>query len=104
MASLTFDPAYAPHGGRHRRQSVISRPGAVPRPVVAEVATILAGLGFGACVALAVTAESWKQLAAPGGVTMFLGNLSGLAGTYLALIMVLLVSRVPMVERVLGQD
>jgi predicted ferric reductase len=35
---------------------------------------------------------------------MFLGNLSGLAGTYLALIMVLLVSRVPMVERVLGQD
>jgi len=35
---------------------------------------------------------------------MFLGNLSGLAGTYLALIMVLLVSRVPMIERVLGQD
>ena len=35
---------------------------------------------------------------------MFLGNLTGLAGTYLALIMVLLVSRIPVVERVLGQD
>ena len=35
---------------------------------------------------------------------MFLGNLTGLAGSYLALVMVLLVSRVPIVERVLGQD
>jgi len=35
---------------------------------------------------------------------MFLGNLTGLTGTYLALVMILLVSRVPMVERVLGQD
>jgi predicted ferric reductase len=72
--------------------------------VVAEVAIVLAGLGFGVCVALAVTAESWKQFAAPGGVAMFLGNLTGLAGTYLALVMVLLVSRIPVVERVLGQD
>ena len=35
---------------------------------------------------------------------MFLGSLTGLAGTYLALVMVLLVSRIPAVERVLGQD
>ncbi|MGO9962389.1 MAG: ferric reductase-like transmembrane domain-containing protein [Acidimicrobiales bacterium] len=104
MSSLTFDPTYAPPSGRHRRPSVISRPGHAPRPVVAEVATVLAGLGFGACVALAVTAESWKQFSAPGGVAMFLGNLTGLAGTYLALVMVLLVSRIPVVERVLGQD
>ena len=104
MTPLTFAPPFASPGGKHRRQPVLSRPGTVPRPVVAEVATILAGLGFGACVALAVTAESWKQLSAPGGIAMFLGNLSGLAGSYLALIMVLLVSRVPIVERVLGQD
>lgn len=104
MASVTFDPTYAPHSGKHRRQSVISRPGTAPRPVVADVAMVLAGLGFGACIALAVTAETWKQLAARGGVAMFLGNLTGLAGTYLALIMVLLVSRIPVVERVLGQD
>ncbi len=35
---------------------------------------------------------------------MFLGSATGLAGTYLALVMVLLVSRLPVVERVLGQD
>lgn len=35
---------------------------------------------------------------------MFLGGVAGLAGTYLALIMVLLVSRVPIVETVLGFD
>jgi predicted ferric reductase len=67
-------------------------------------AVIAVGLGFGATMALAVTSESWTQLKAPGGVPMFLGNMTGLAGTYLALVMVLLVSRVPVVERVLGQD
>ena len=34
---------------------------------------------------------------------MFLGGFTGLAGTYLALVMVMLVSRVPVVERVLGK-
>jgi predicted ferric reductase len=104
MASLTFDPVETSHRGKARKRTVTSRPGPVPRPVIAEIATTLAGLGLGVCLALAVTAESWKQLGATGGVLMFLGNLTGLAGTYLALIMVLLVSRVSVVERVLGQD
>jgi predicted ferric reductase len=65
---------------------------------------VLVGIGFGASVGLAVTAESWGQLRGAGGIAMFLGSLTGLAGTYLALVMVLLVSRVPFVERVLGQD
>ncbi len=37
-------------------------------------------------------------------VSIFGGSLTGLVGTYLALVMVLLVSRIPFVERVLGQD
>jgi predicted ferric reductase len=37
-------------------------------------------------------------------VALFLGSLTGLVGTYLALVMVLLVSRIPFVEHVLGQD
>jgi predicted ferric reductase len=69
-----------------------------------EGALVLAGLGLGATVGLAITAETSSQLREPGGVAMFLGNLTGLAGTYLALLMVLLVSRIPAVERVLGQD
>ena len=101
MASVTFDPVAISHRGKTRRSAVTSRPGPAPRPLVAEIATTVAGLGFGICLALAVTAESFKQLSATGGVLMFLGNLTGLAGTYLALIMVLLISRVPAVERVL---
>jgi predicted ferric reductase len=76
----------------------------VPRPAAVEAAVVLVGLGFGATVGVGITAETWAGLRAPGGVAMFLGNLTGLAGTYLALVMVLLVSRLPAVERVLGQD
>lgn len=69
-----------------------------------DAATILVGLGLGVAVGLALTAESRSQLRAPGGIAMFLGSLTGLVGTYLALVMVLLVSRIPAIERVLGQD
>ena len=81
-----------------------SRPGPAPRPRAVEIALAVVGLGFGATVAVGLTAETWAGLNAPGGIAMFLGNMTGLAGTYLALVMVLLVSRVPVVERVLGQD
>ena len=64
----------------------------------------MVGAGLGATTALAITAETASQLAAPGGWATFGGSLTGLVGTYLALVMVLLVSRIPFVERVLGQD
>ena len=73
-------------------------------PWVLTTAVAILGLGFGATVATSVTAETWSQLNAAGGVAMFFGGFTGLAGTYLALVMVMLVSRVPVVERVLGQD
>ena len=44
-----------------------------------------------------------SQLAAPGGLATFADNLTGMLGTYLALVMVLLVSRIPFTERVLGR-
>ncbi len=75
-----------------------------PRPAVAQLALLLAGLGLGATVGVTLTAETRTELAAPGGLATFAGNLTGLVGTYLALLMVLLVSRIPPVERVLGQD
>ena len=75
-----------------------------PRPWVVDAAVTLLGLGLGASIALSITAESATLMRAPGGLAMFLGNLTGLTGTYLALVMVLIVSRVPVVERVLGQD
>ena len=58
--------------------------------------------GWGRAAALTITAENGSQLSAPGGLAT--GNVTGMAGTYLALMMVLLVSRIPAIERVLGQD
>jgi predicted ferric reductase len=64
----------------------------------------VAGIGLGVTTALAITTETASQLTAAGGLATFAGSLTGLVGTYLALLMVLLVSRIPFVERVLGQD
>jgi predicted ferric reductase len=75
-----------------------------PRRALVTVAVVGLAFGFGATVATAITTESMSQIRAPGGLALFLGSISGLAGTYLALVMVLIVSRVPYVERVLGQD
>jgi predicted ferric reductase len=65
---------------------------------------VAAGAGLGATAGLTITAETEGQLTAPGGLATFGGNATGMVGTYLALMMVLLVSRIPVIERVLGQD
>ncbi|MDA8047769.1 MAG: ferredoxin reductase family protein [Actinomycetota bacterium] len=83
---------------------MLSRPGIPPHPWVVDVAVVVVGIGLGAAVGSTVTTETRSQLSQPGGPEIFLGSLSGMAGTYLALVMLLLVSRVPPVERVLGQD
>ncbi len=69
-----------------------------------DVVTAIAGLGLGATVAMAITAESWSALNAPGGWLTFGGRVAGLVGTYLMLIVVLLAGRVPIVERTLGHE
>ncbi|HLI42887.1 MAG TPA: ferredoxin reductase family protein [Acidimicrobiales bacterium] len=112
--SVTFEHGGASAGGtrstRSSRRAAHPTPSAhtllapAPRPALVQLAVALAGVGFGATVGLAITAETSSQLHAPGGVAMFLGNLTGMAGTYLALVMILLVSRIPQIERVLGQD
>ena len=86
----------------NRRTPGRSSPG--PRRAYAGAALVAAGVGLGATTALTITAETAGQLTAPGGLATFAGNVTGMAGTYLALMMVLLVSRLPVTERVLGQD
>lgn len=65
---------------------------------------MLLGVGLGAVIGLAVTAETWSALGAAGGWLMAGGRLAGLIGAYLLLVVVLLAGRVPFVERTLGQD
>jgi predicted ferric reductase len=87
-----------------RRRDPASPTGRRGRPFGVDLAVTVVGLGLGITVGLALTDETASQLRAPGGGEIFLGSLTGLVGTYLALVMVLLVSRIPLVERVLGHD
>lgn len=64
----------------------------------------MAGIGFGAVVATVITSESHGSLAAPGGLLTAAGRLAAFTGTYLILIMVVLVARLPWLERSVGQD
>jgi predicted ferric reductase len=55
-------------------------------------------------VAAVITGESRGSLAAPGGLLIAGGRFAGFAGAYLMLIMVMLVARLPWLERSVGQD
>lgn len=80
------------------------RPGHAPRPVVADAFAALVGLGLGATLALAITGETRGTLAAPGGMLVAGARLAALVGTYLMLVMVVLLARLPWLERAVGQD
>ena len=101
---MGYESVVAPRSrqGRKRPQALSEQ--RRPRPALARAALVAAGAGLGAVTALAITAETGAEFRAPGGAATFLGSLTGLVGTYLALLMVLLVSRIPAIERVLGQD
>jgi predicted ferric reductase len=74
-----------------------------PRRVI-DGAAIAVGFGLAAMVALALGSEPKGALSARGGVVTFAGEVAGLTGTFLLLVMVILISRIPFVERAVGQD
>ena len=89
----------------HKRvMGAVRRSAPAPRPGVVGACAALAGLGFGAVLAAVVSGESVGALRAPGGVLTAGGRLAGFTGTYLMLIMVVLVARLPWLERAAGQD
>ena len=80
------------------------RPGHAPRPIVADLLGGLAGLGFGLTMALVLVNETSGSLASPGGWFTAAGRLTGFLGSYLMLMMVFLIARIPWLERAVGQD
>ena len=82
----------------------LRRSAPAPRPRFVDTCAAVAGIGFGAVVAAVITSESRGSLTAPGGELTALGRLAGFTGTYLILIMVVLVARLPWLERSVGQD
>ena len=85
-----------------------STPAAVPaapaRRAAAIVAVVIAVAGLLVTLGFTIADEPPAALHAHGGLAIFLGNVTGMVGTYLALIQVLLASRIPPVEHVLGLD
>lgn len=90
-------------GGQSGRPSR-RRPGPAPAPRVTDALAVVAGIGLGVAVALAFWGESLGALSAPGGWVTLMGRLAALVGTYLMLVMVVLMSRLPWLERSVGQD
>ena len=99
---VAFGAPKSPAG--RKRQPVRSPATRRPHPALARLALLAAGAGLGATLAVTITSQPASQLSARGGALTYAGSLAGMIGPYLALIMVLLVSRIPFVERVAGQD
>jgi predicted ferric reductase len=74
------------------------------RPWAVDALAALGGIGFGVTLALGVQAESSGSLGAPGGWATAAGRLTGLAAAYLMVVVVVLVARMPPLERAIGQD
>ena len=90
--------------GRRARER--SRARALPRPnkVWASLFRALVWLGSIVTVALVAPSITGHELLAPGGLATAVGRVTGMVGTYLLMVTVLLVGRIPAVERALGQD
>src|SRR5947208_1468330 len=97
------EPRTIPRTSAPARTTARRRP-ARPRPVIVDVLAAAAGLGLGITVGLEIMAESSGSLSAPGGIATALGRLAGLLAAYAMVIVVLLVARVPPLERAIGQD
>jgi predicted ferric reductase len=98
-----WDEPESPAAPHRVRVSSRRRP-ARQRPVVVDVLAAAAGLGLGITIALAVSSESTGSLSAAGGIATALGRLTGLLAGYAMVVVVLLVARVPALERAIGQD
>jgi predicted ferric reductase len=68
-----------------------------------DIAVLIAGIGLGITTAFAVgdAPATWQYL---GGPMTALGSITAMAGTYLCLALLVLVARVPWVEREVGHD
>jgi len=106
-ASSTMRPAppgraRARDGGGSRRAA--RRPAPAGQPVVARLAAAVVLAGGIWVTVLAATSTPAAQLHAPGGPATLAGTATGLVGTYLAMVMVLLAGRISVIERTIGLD
>ena len=75
-----------------------------PQQRLADYLSVAAGLGLAAVLALTFTVENRAAIHSPGGWWLLVARLSAMIGSYGLLIMVLLIARIPPLERAVGQD
>jgi predicted ferric reductase len=93
-----------PQAPPRRSSHAARRPGPAPVPWFANLLATVGGIGFGASVALALSQESRATLSTTSGQFEAIGRLSGATGTYLMAVMLILIARIPWLERTVGQD
>lgn len=104
MTPITFDPAESASRQRSERaQGPRESGGRRPSVLAFNLVLGVLSLGMGVAVGLPIVDGTLSELSGPGGLAMFIGSITGMAGTYLALVMVILASRMPALERILGQ-
>jgi ferredoxin-NADP reductase/DMSO/TMAO reductase YedYZ heme-binding membrane subunit len=80
----------------------VHREARAPSHLAADAVVGLAGIGLGAAAASALVTLSSRVLHTPGGLYVAVGRFTGLTGAYLLLAMVVLVARLPALERLIG--
>ena len=73
-------------------------------PAGTDWAALITGLGLGLTVALEVTTMRQSDIASFYSIIQTISRFAALVGTYFALLGILLVSRIPWVERGVGHD
>jgi ferredoxin-NADP reductase len=79
------------------------RPAPTPKPWLAGWFAALAVTGLVAVILAVFKGESSLAMLVPGGRLIVLGRLAGITAAYLILIMLLLIARLPWLERAVGQ-
>jgi predicted ferric reductase len=101
-AGLAAARAEAP--ARVRRTALPAGARARSNRFLARVLAVLGAIGLVVSVALIAPVTSSSSLAGPGGVLTAVGRATAMSGTYLLLVTLLLIARIPAVERAVGQD
>ena len=95
---------HLPHGRRHVRPEVKHGVAARGRSTRrGDIAVTIGGIGLGISIGIGVY-QVKGGLDLPGGKMLALGTITALVGTYLALMLILVVARVPWLEREVGHD